>query len=525
MEWPPDFVGELERRRDLYQQIADDPIVAAGAWNAYSDDPVLFINDCCWVVEPRNASRGDPTMLPVVPFKRQAELIEWMRARLDTTTSGYVTKSRDSGATWMACALGVWLWLFRPGSSVGFGSLKAASVDLKGDGGSIFEKVRTILRNLPPRFLPPGFTEDECSNYMRVLNPSNGASLVGSSGENIGRGGRTSLFVLDEAAHIPHAESVEAALTANSDCRISISTPRNASLFDAQIKTAPPEQVFRFRLEDAPWHTEEWIAQKKDELERAGLGHLFAQEYLMVSTAGLPGQLIKAEWVDHAIDAYEKLGIEPTGQVVCALDVADGGRDRSATAVCLGVHLLDVESRGDCRADEAARWCWEIAGRWNAERLMYDSIGVGAGAGGAFRTIQEHQSSGPSVYGWSGSGEVLDPHEDYVEGRSNRDMFANRKSQAWWSLRDRFENTYRLVNGDDSIDPDEIISIDSEVPELAQLRSELLQITYGHNSAGKIVIDKAPQGSRSPNLGDAVMMAFAPSEDRNMPIAFARAMA
>jgi hypothetical protein len=39
---------------------------------------------------------------------------------------------------------------------------------------------------------------------------------------------------------------------------------------------------------------------------------------------------------------------------------------------------------------------------------------------------------------------------------------------------------------------------------------ELSQPTYSINSVGKILIDKAPAGMRSPNLADAVMIAFQP---------------
>ncbi|MFY0613064.1 MAG: hypothetical protein JXQ99_16155 [Hyphomicrobiaceae bacterium] len=34
---------------------------------------------------------------------------------------------------------------------------------------------------------------------------------------------------------------------------------------------------------------------------------------------------------------------------------------------------------------------------------------------------------------------------------------------------------------------------------------------YSHNSSGKVTIDKQPDGHRSPNLADAVMMAYAPT--------------
>lgn len=38
---------------------------------------------------------------------------------------------------------------------------------------------------------PKGFTEKVHDNYMRIINPDNGATVTGEAGDNIGRGGRT----------------------------------------------------------------------------------------------------------------------------------------------------------------------------------------------------------------------------------------------------------------------------------------------------------------------------------------------
>jgi hypothetical protein len=45
---------------------------------------------------------------------------------------------------------------------------------------------------------------------------------------------------------------------------------------------------------------------------------------------------------------------------------------------------------------------------------------------------------------------------------------------------------------------------------------ELSRPTYSLNGAGKIIIDKAPDGMKSPNLYDAVMIRFAGA--KRMPI-------
>jgi hypothetical protein len=77
-------------------------------------------------------------------------------------------------------------------------------------------------------------------------------------------------------------------------------------------------------------------------------------------------------------------------------------------------------------------------------------------------------------------------------------------------LRKRFLNTYRAVVENLEYDQDEIISISSSCDEHLKLITELSQPTYSQNGSGKIIIDKMPNGSKSPNLADSVMMAFSP---------------
>ncbi len=98
-----------------------------------------------------------------------------------------------------------------------------------------------------------------------------------------------------------------------------------------------------------------------------------------------------------------------------------------------------------------------------------------------------------------------------VARRKNIDFFANMKAQAWWALRIRFQLTYRAVVEGMTVDPDSIISLSSGLPELAKLLGELSQPTYTLNTAGKVLVDKAPEGTKSPNLADSVMIAFAPA--------------
>ena len=53
-----------------------------------------------------------------------------------------------------------------------------------------------------------------------------------------------------------------------------------------------------------------------------------AQELDLNYSASAEGVLIPSEWVQAAVDAHIKLGIQPTGKRLGAMDVADEGRDK-----------------------------------------------------------------------------------------------------------------------------------------------------------------------------------------------------
>ncbi len=55
------------------------------------------------------------------------------------------------------------------------------------------------------------------------------------------------------------------------------------------------------------------------------------------------------------------------------------------------------------------------------------------------------------------------------------------------------------------------MSIDPDLPDRAALVMELSQPTYGKTPAGKILVNKQPDNSKSPNLADAVMIAYQPA--------------
>jgi hypothetical protein len=115
---------------------------------------------------------------------------------------------------------------------------------------------------------------------------------------------------------------------------------------------------------------------------------------------------------------------------------------------------------------------------------------------------------------WDAGAAVLNPDKRVIEGDKesplNKDFYTNLKAQGWWELRNRFYRTWRAVTQGAEYDVDTLISLDPGMERLRQLEKELCQVTAGRGARLKLLIDKTPAGTKSPNLGDAVMMCYWP---------------
>jgi phage terminase large subunit len=529
-EWPPDYVTVCQNRFQRLKILKSSADAIVGAQGYYSQRPIEFIEHWCDTIDPRNAGTDKPTRLPFILFPRQKELVAFLRACLAAESSGLVEKSRDMGATWICCAFSVWLWLFWPGASVGWGSRKEQLVDHIGDLDSIFEKIRVLINYLPEELLPEGFARKEHMSYMRVVNPQSGATITGESGDNIGRGGRKLIYFKDESAHYEHPESIEAALTDNTRIQIDISSVNGlGNVFhrrrEAGIEWYPGSpaipnktNVFVFDWCDHPEKTESWHEARKQKAEDDGLLHIFYQEVERNYSASVEGIIIPAEWVKSAIDAHVKIPGMEEGSWSAALDVADGGGDRNALAKRKGVLLNYVQQWGERDTGVTARRAVDACSMHKGIEVQYDCIGVGSGVKAETNRLVDEllMPKDMRFVPWNAGAEVLYPEgrvvEDDKDSPINKDFYANLKAQAWWDLRRRFEKTHRmLTEAKTSYPPDELISIDSKLPLLRELQKELSQPTMGRSARMKLLVEKMPEGTRSPNLADAVVMCYFPA--------------
>jgi hypothetical protein len=526
-EWPPDYRAVFEWRQQQVRLLRDNPTLLAGALAYYETRPVEFITHWLDTYDPRNAITGLPIALPFVLFPRQADLVEFYLALLEGEGGGLIEKSRDMGATWLSGAFSVWAWRFVPGSSIGWGSRKETLVDKLGDPDSIFEKIRMMIRGMPPFFLPRGFSADEHLHYMRVINPENGATITGEAGDNIGRGGRKTMYFKDESAHYERPELIEAALADNTRCQVDISSVNGlGNVFHRRRETgvvwepgAPIDKVkanvFIMDWSDHPMKDQAWYDQRKAQAEAAGLLHVFAQEVDRDYASSVDNVVIPAKWVDASIDAHKKLGFGKGGIPMGALDVADEGGDKNAIAIRRGplVTLVKDWAKGD--TGQTTRTAIQIIDGMKM-RFMYDCIGVGAGVKAeANRLDKAGKLKGIKFVAWNAAAapnnkdEPIDPNDD--DSPTPGQLYSNLKAQAWWELRKRFERTYQAVEQGATFEAGELISLPSDLENLAALRKELSQaLSQVSSTTLKLKIDKKGKGMASPNLADALVMCFWP---------------
>lgn len=521
----PDYAAVLRRRLAMLQRIRSDLKVLPMLRAYYRLNPWQFVEDWGMTYDPRNIEIGLSATIPFIPFPRQVELMQWIFNRWQQRRDGLVPKSRDTGASWNAIALSCTLCLFYEGMAIGFGSRKEEYVDRLDSPKSLFYKARVFLDNLPPEF-KNGWRKDKHGAFMRITFPGTNSVMTGEAGDNIGRGDRAAIYFVDEAAHLERPELAEEALSATTNCRIDMSSVKGmANPFAQKAHSWPAEDIFIFHWRSDPRKSEAWYEDQKARKSPA----VIAQELDINYSASVEGVVIPNEWIQAAIDAHIKLGIEPTGKRRGALDVADEGRDMNAFASGRGILLDFLEAWSGVGADIYATTekAFSLATAEGLTEFRYDADGLGAGVRGDARKIneaREAQDRPPlTVHPFRGSAKVVNPKakiptidndtERDREERLNEDYFKNFKAQSWWNLRFKFLRTYRsVVLGHPVEDPDELISLSSQLPLLPQLIMELSQPTYREDGAGKLLIDKQPDGSKSPNLADSVMILHAPSE-------------
>lgn len=525
----PDYSAVFEERADRLETLRDDPELLQATKVHYRTHPWKFVNDWGMTFEPRNLELGRVATIPFVTWERQDEYLTWIYRRWLSSGRGLVEKSRDCGVTWLSVGFSVSMWLFLPNFACGFGSRKEEYVDKKGDPDAIFEKIRFFVEHLPTEFLPAGFNINKHSPYMRLINPENGAVIKGEGGDSIGRGGRCSMYFVDEAAHVEHQEKTDAALSATTNCQIDISSVNgNGNLFyRKRMRYDGTERIFIFDWRDDPRKDDIWYQRQVDEQDEVTVAQEIDRDY----NASAEGVFIPAKWVAASVDAHVTLGFDPEGIRVLAFDPADVG-DARACVRRHGSVLTEAVQKKQGDITDAIPWAFELAE--GADVFSYDADGMGAPS--MKLALQRKRPERMRVVPYYGSAGVRDP--DGTKGdsvawlkplakrvvdlhsggeKTNQDRYINFRAQTWDDARDRFQATYEAVQRARQgkivhADPERLISISGECEELRQLQSELSRPKRLPTPNGKIRVESKAEmkkrGVDSPNLADGAIMAI-----------------
>lgn len=261
-----------------------------------------------------------------------------------------------------------------------------------------------------------------------------------------------------------------------------------------------------------------------DKLPRAEYDHKWNGLYFDT----VESAIIKPEWFDAAVDAHLlphlKDAFKPLGAMKAAHDPFDDGNDAGGFAAMHGSIVTHVKSKDRGEIDEVCDWATDLAIKVNADWFIWDGDGMGTGlkrqvsTAFAGKKVQFHMFRGSL----SGSGQdnakrtymptdFDDRKDQKTRLKTYAETFKNNRAQYYVRLADRFYSTYRCVERGEYIDPDDMISLNSEgIDNMIDLKSQLCRVPRKPNGTGLQQImskqEMKTNGIDSPNEGDAVMM-------------------
>jgi phage terminase large subunit len=491
---------KLKERYKLVSECRDSIEKRKAALALCKKSVVYWVNNWVSTYDPRIR----PALIPFVLFPKQEAYLHWRRERRLNKENGLIEKSRDLGLTWLNVADQTHSWLFETGYAGAFGSRKEILVDRKGDPNSIFEKIRIILRNLPDWMLPPDFSWNEHDNYLRIINPNRQNVITGESGFNCGRGGRSTVYDLDEFAFLERPDQVDAAVSQNTDVVFYTSTPNGIGNLFYKKRHSNKIPVFTIRWQDHPKKDKEWYEKQVLKLDPIVL----AQEINIDYAASQEGTYIPAKWVQAAI-AYDNMPmIPPIGENVAALDVASAGQNRTVFGARKGNVVYFIKDWQGLNTTQSAYEVRDLMRELGCTHLTYDSDGIGGelanswvGEDLEFTLYPFHGNGTPTERVWEG------------EDKTSKQKFRNARAEAAGILRERFRKTYENFHAIKLHPIEELISIPNNPTLIAQLSVP----KYKRDASGKILIeskeDMRKRGVESPDHFDFLCYLFAPVEN------------
>lgn len=296
--------------------------------------------------------------------------------------------------------------------------------------------------------------------------------------------------------------------------------------------------IIKVGFEDNPWfmHDQSLREEYEKDLQKKNEGRMSEARFNHIWHGAfnddIDNSVIKADWFDACIDAHKKLGFEAKGGKVAGFDPSDVGSDAKGYCLRHGVVFTDVR---EIDAEDANR-AFDIASR-DAKASGVDTFGWDCDGMGALlrdQAVANFQGTKVHTFMYKGSEGVHNPEAVFKpvgeyhirDSKKNKDVFGNKKAQNIISFAERVYKTWEAVVHKKYIDPDELVSFDSEkIPAkyLQKLRSEACRMPLKPDHTFKFYTkqemrngiyhtDESGAKSKivipSPNLFDAVVLSF-----------------
>jgi hypothetical protein len=339
--------------------------------------------------------------------------------------------------------------------------------------------------------------EEDPSHFIVGMSPNHAEGFQGFHAPH-------KLILGDEATSLDtEMQQGITGLLATGDSRLLlIFNPTTDDTYAALESRSPRTTVIKITAWDTPNFTDEPVPEGAnlttpewlDELQDKGMGpgtyewttRVEADFWSLGDDVLIPKATFDKAYATAMYDGTRQLGI----------DLAPYGSDENVIAIREGNALVSLKAYPAMRTDLFFEGpvASEVA-RVNPHYLSWDADGVGSGAyGSADKVMTDHNRRGNNL--------VLLP---FRGGVSVETRFNNARSAWWWNLRRRFESgTLALA-----------------IPEDQKLRDQITDIRYSITESGDIKVETKKhmkdRGRESPDRGDAVMYAFAMTDELPIP--------
>lgn len=218
--------------------------------------------------------------------------------------------------------------------------------------------------------------------------------------------------------------------------------------------------------------------------------------------------LIQQDWINLSFDNYHNDNFWKPGSVAMGVDIAQGtGSDKSAISIRNGNKIIFTETF-NLKLIQLIDKIEELYKQFNVEFINIETDGVGRDKA---ILLEQRGLNVNYIQVGAGAGEQS---SEFIEDKEKQEQlkkdFCAKRDEVWWNFRNMMNPNRKYLEEF----KDELPAL---LPPKEMLRQELSAITFKRNDKRKIKIASKEEIkakiSRSPDMCDSIVMAFANSDD------------